>query len=83
MAGTLNEKDLEHLDKQTLITLLVSTNASNAALLKQVEQLEPQEEDGPHKVRLYELLPLIKENAEVIAASVLNQSYAAMASLRK
>ena len=31
MAGTLNEKDLEHLDKQTLITLLVSTNASNAA----------------------------------------------------
>lgn len=39
MAGTLNEKDLEHLDKQTLITLLVSTNASNAALLKQVEQL--------------------------------------------
>ena len=39
MAGTLNEKDLEHLDKQTLITLLVSSNASNAALLKQVEQL--------------------------------------------
>ena len=39
MAGTLNEKDLEHLDKQTLITLLISTNASNAALLKQVEQL--------------------------------------------
>ena len=39
MAGTLNEKDLEHLDKQTLITLLVSSNASNAALLRQVEQL--------------------------------------------
>ena len=39
MAGTLDEKDLEHLDKQTLITILVSTNASNAALLKQVEQL--------------------------------------------
>ena len=39
MAGTLNEKDLEHLDKQTLITLLISANAGNAALLKQVEQL--------------------------------------------
>ena len=39
MAGTLNEKDLEHLDKQTLITILVSSNTSNAALLKQVEQL--------------------------------------------
>ena len=39
MAGTLNEMDLEHLDKQTLITLLVSSNTSNAALLKQVEQL--------------------------------------------
>lgn len=35
----LNEKELEHLDKQTLISLLISSNASVTALQNTVEQL--------------------------------------------
>lgn len=37
--AVLNEKDLEHLDKQTLITLLMASNASVEALNHTIEQL--------------------------------------------
>jgi transposase len=39
MGNTLREKDLENLDKQTLITMLMMSNTSIAALQQTVEQL--------------------------------------------
>jgi len=40
MANGLNEKDLQNLDKQTLITMLKMSNASNQSLQQAVDQLQ-------------------------------------------
>ena len=40
MGNTLREKDLENLDKQTLITMLMMSNTSIAALQQTVEPLQ-------------------------------------------